>query len=124
MVTIRQHGNPGILFDLKDFILDLESWQRRVDYWIIQIEECSAPNGLALAELTSGNPSRLSPVAFSSLCYDMSQTIDGEFVAYIDGREVIRLLAVDSSYWEITGPPEFEKHMLAKYGAYENSYAA
>ncbi|MBK8286818.1 MAG: hypothetical protein IPK97_19225 [Ahniella sp.] len=118
MITIRQHGDYRTLHDLKDFILDLEPWQRRVSHWTIQIAECSGPNCLALSELTSRQSQQISPRAFEDLCQSINQTIDGEFVAYIGTKEVLRLPAVDSTYWEISGPPEFEERMLSRYGAY------
>ena len=118
MITIRQHGDFKALHDLRDFIRDLEPWQRRVSHWTVQIAECSGPNSLALSELTSQQAMKLSPRAFEDLCYSINQTIDGEFIAYISEKEVLRLLAVDSSYWEITGPEEFEEQILIKYGAY------
>jgi hypothetical protein len=85
---------------------------------MVRIDECTCPNALALMELTSKGPCRISPLAFSGICLNMHQKIDGEFVAYVGEMEVIRLLAFDSSYWEITGPADFEREMLLKYGAY------
>jgi len=118
MITIPQHGKAGTLNDLKAFIVDLESLQRKIDFWTIHIEECIGPASIALAELSASNP-KLTPLAFASLCYSVDQTIDGEFIAYLGGKEVVRLCVVDSSFWEITGPPDFEAHMLSRYGAYE-----
>jgi hypothetical protein len=119
MVTIRQHGDSGELFDLQAFAADLEPFRRSLDYWTVNIEECIGQAAPALVELTSNSP-RVSPQAFDGLRGLIDQTIDGEFVGYQDGREVVRLLAIDSSCWEISGPPEFETAMLTKYGAYKS----
>ena len=119
MITIPQHSSSGALNDLKRFIIDLESIQRKVDFWTVHIDECTGPASVALAELTSSCP-QLSPSAFADLCKTVDQTIDGEFVAYLSDHEIVRLRAIDSSFWEISGTREFESHMLSKYGAYED----
>jgi hypothetical protein len=117
MVTVRQHGSPGVLYDLKDFIVDLEAFQRQVSHWIVRIDQCTRPASVALEELTAKG-AKVSYRAFESLCCAVFQTIDGVFVGYAGDREVVRLVAVDSSFWEITGPHAFEQAMLAKYGEY------
>jgi hypothetical protein len=119
MVRIRQHGESDALYDLRSFVEDLEFVRRVLDYWTVRFDEVYCKAAPALEELTSNSP-RLSPRAFEGLCDLIEQTIDGEFVAYRGDREVLRLVAVDSSYWEISGPPEFEDAMLRKYGAYKS----
>jgi len=119
MVRIRQHGQSGELFDLKCFAADLEPFSGVLDYWTVRLDEVSCKAAPALEELTSSSP-RLSPKAFAGLCDLIEQTIDGEFVAYGSGREVLRLIAFDSAFWEIYGPQEFEDAMLRKYGAHKS----
>jgi hypothetical protein len=61
---------------------------------------------------------RMGASAFQPFYAGIFQTIDGEFVGFAQGLEVCRLLAVDSSYWEVTGSPAFEATMLRRYGPY------
>ena len=117
MIRIPQHRQDEKLNDLNSFIHDLESIQRKVDYWKVSIEECIGSGSQALEELTK-NTTKLSPQAFESMCYCISQTIDGEFKAYIGNKEIVSLVAVDSTYWEIDGSEEFEQRMLSKYGEF------
>ena len=51
------------------------------------------------------------------------QTFDGSFVGLKSGKELFRLDAVDSSFWEVSGPMEFEAHMVQKYGLYRSEDA-
>ena len=119
MIRIPQHSESGNLNDLQTFHEDLEGILRKVDYWMVEIEEFTGHGSLAFEELTLGG-AKLSSKAFSSLCYCIVQTIDGVFSAFIESKQVLKLEAVDSSYWEITGSKEFEKSMLEKYGNYDS----
>ena len=119
MIRIPQHSGFGNLNDLQTFQEDLEGIQRKVDYWMVEMEEFTGHGSLAFEELTLGG-AKLSSKAFSSLCYCVDQTIDGVFTAFIDNRQVRKLDAVDSRYWEITGSKEFENSMLEKYGNYDS----
>jgi hypothetical protein len=117
MVRIPQHSEFGRLNDLNIFINDLEGVQRKISYWLVDIQECIGNGALAFEELTSER-SKLSYNAFASLCHCIDQTIDGVFIGIIAGKEHVKLEAIDSSYWEITGPKEFEDLMRSKYGLY------
>ena len=121
MIRIPQHCSSGDLNDLQKFIVDLEPVQRQVSYWLVRIEECVGPGSYAFAELTE-QCARLSHLAFASLCYCIDQVIDGKFIAYLADREIARLRAIDSTFWEITGSTELERVMLSKYGAYVESF--
>jgi hypothetical protein len=117
MIKIPQHTESGRLNDLQRFLEDLDRFQRKVDYWLIELEEFIGEGSIAFEELSRGG-AKLSPLGFSSLCQCINQTIDGVFSGFLGDREIIRLMAVDSSYWEITASPEFEDIMLNKYGPY------
>ena len=118
MVRIPQHREDGNLNDLKSFIRDLEPFQRQVDFWEIKIDECIGHGYLAFEELTS-EKGRLSPKAFETLCLCINQTIDGLFSGIINGKNVVSLTAVDSTFWEINSSNEFEERMVNKYGIFE-----
>lgn len=117
MIRIPQHRTDGKLNDLKSFIIDLESIQRQVDYWQVNIDECMGEGSLAFEELTS-ETTRLSYRAFESLCYCIQQTIDGTFMGYVGETLLIKLEAIDSSFWEISGSEDMEKLFVEKYGEY------
>ena len=117
MKQIPQHREDGNLNDLQSFITDLEPFQRKVDYWRVCIDECIGPACAALEELTEQSP-RLSHIAFTSLCYSITQTIDGVFEGYLADSLIVKLEAVDSTYWEISSSVEFESYMVGKYGEF------
>ncbi|TAG27837.1 MAG: hypothetical protein EAZ37_03740 [Burkholderiales bacterium] len=118
MVTIPQHGENGELYDLKAFVYDLAPFLS-FESWSVRVDQCAGNAALAIEELTSSMPT-ISQQAFESLAVAIHQTIDGEFIAYRDNKEILRLVAVDSSFWEISGNEKIEKMMLEKYGAYGN----
>ena len=97
----------------------LKGFQRKIDYWVVEIEECIGHGAVAFEELTAGE-AKLSHSAFASLCHCIDQTIDGRLSGVVDGKEIVKLKAVDSSYWEITGSKEFEQIMIEKYGNYDS----
>ena len=119
MVTIRQHGSGGELFDIATFLADIDKFVRP-DTWHITIDQCTGDRALEI-EQTSSSGLALSDGAFRSLYCGICQTIDGRFVGLVDEAPIFELLAVDSSFWEVTGPPAFEAHMLATYGAWQRS---
>lgn len=119
MVTIRQHGNNGELFDISAFLTDIDRFVPP-DSWHITIDQCLGDRAEEIEQLSSSGYS-LSDGAFRSLYRGIYQTIDGRFVGLSGGEPVLELLAVDSSFWEITGPATFESHMLATYGAWQRA---
>lgn len=117
MVRIRQHGAGGELFDLNILIEDVEALIP-VDEWQVCVSECL---GIGAADVEALGVSRSGLVTsedLRTLYKNIHQTIDGEFIGLRAGKECFRLVAVDSSYWEVFGPSEFEAAVLLKYGAY------
>ena len=117
MVIIRQHGSDSELFDILDFLADVDRFVQP-DAWHIVIEQCMGDRAAEIEQLTSSGLS-VSDAEFRSLYRGIYQTIDGHFVGLAGGECVFELLAVDSSFWEVTGSPAFESHMLATYGAWQ-----
>lgn len=117
MVTIRQHRKDRELNDISSFLADVDKFFQ-VDSWNIRVEWSIGESAKAIDD-SSANGISLSDAEFRAMYQGIVQTIDGEFVAFASGEEQCRLLAVDSSFWEISGNPDFELHMLKKYGAYE-----
>ncbi|MGJ7498625.1 hypothetical protein ACSFA8_26710 [Variovorax sp. RT4R15] len=116
MVRVRQHGEAGQLFDISSFLDDVDRFFRP-DQWQISVERCLGLNALSIEEASFSGLS-LSDAEFRTLYRGIYQTIDGQFSGFGQGQSLFELLAVDSSYWEVTGPPEFEAHFLATYGAW------
>ena len=119
MVKIRQHGPDNSLFDIVHFLPDIDS-HFSVDSWQVCIDQCLGMGAVALEEATAGTWT-LPDAEFRSAIAPIYQTIDGHFVGFSNGSPVVELLAVDSSWWELTSTPQFEAIMLAKYGAYQGS---
>ena len=117
MIRIPQHRSDAKLNDLRSFIIDLEAFQREVDYWRVRIQDCIAESSLVLEELTA-QTAKLSHKGFENMCYCIQQTVDGVFEGIVDDKVVVKLVAVDSTYWEISAPIELERQILAKYGEY------
>ena len=119
MVTIRQHGNRGELFDISSFLNDIDRFARP-DTWRIVIDQCRGDRAEEIEKLSSSGYS-VTESSFRSLYRGIDQTIDGHFVGLRDGKPLFELLAVDSSFWKVSGPPDFESHMLATYGAWQRT---
>jgi hypothetical protein len=117
MVTIRQHGDDQALFDMHRFLADIDKFVS-VDSWDIKILWCTGENALEIEE-RSASGLVLTDQAFRNLYRGIQQTIDGDFIGLSSGRKVIELSAFDSTFWEVSGPPEFEAHMLSTYGAWK-----
>lgn len=120
MVVIQQHGPKGQLFDLNTFIAEISDLYK-VEQWRIRIEECLGFGADEIEKSSFPQWIELDQENFKKLYDGIYQTIDGEFIGMADGHEFCRLLAVDSSYWEISGTPEFESKMLNRYGAYQKN---
>jgi hypothetical protein len=86
--------------------------------WKIRIAWCSGEGAEEIEQL-SANTCLLSDGEFRQIYRGIFQTIDGVFTLHTSGSQVAQLKAVDSTYWEIEGPEEFESHMLNKYGAFK-----
>jgi hypothetical protein len=119
MVVIRQHGPNSELFDISSFLADVDQLVPP-DTWHITIDQCLGDRALEIEQLTASGLS-LSDGEFRVLYRGIYQTIDGHFVGIASGERVFELLAVDSSFWEVTGSPAFESHMLAAYGAWQRA---
>lgn len=120
MVRIRQHGEEKKLFDIKQFMEDIDL-HFNVDAWRIEIDWCQGENAKQIESVTEGGK-EYTDQEFRELYSGIFQTIDGFFQLKVNESVVATLLAVDSSFWEIeSGNDRFEKHMLKKYGAYKNA---
>jgi hypothetical protein len=117
MVVIRQHGSSGQLFDMHAFLRDVDKFFT-VDEWRVKVDECVGDGALVIEQRTA-NEVTIDDSEFRQLYGAIRQTIDGEFVALSRGMEQCRLVAIDSSYWEVSGLEAFEDHMLRTYGAYD-----
>lgn len=121
MIQIQQHGSNKELFDINVFKGDIEKFYS-IEEWKIQIYWCSGERAQEI-EQTSAQPMRIGNLHFWALYAGIYQTIDGVFSGLIGGLECCKLVAVDSSYWEVSGSAEFEEHMKSTYGLYVNSNA-
>jgi len=119
MVVIRQHGNNSELFDISSFLADVDLFVR-TDTWHITINQCMGDRALEIEQLTASGRS-MPDAEFRALYRGIYQTIDGHFVGLAAEERMFELLAVDSSFWEVTGSPAFESHMLATYGAWQRA---
>lgn len=117
MVVIRQHDSSGQLFDIRAFVHDVAKFFD-VDSWRVQVDECLG-EGADIVQERAAREVTLSDSEFRLLYNGIWQTIDGTFVAMSLGQEQCRLIAVDSSYWEVSGDATFEDHMIRTYGAYD-----
>ncbi|TBV72243.1 hypothetical protein [Pseudoxanthomonas winnipegensis] len=115
MVIIRQHGKNGELFDMASFFGAIDRFAKP-ETWLVVVDQCVGGNALEIENRTAGGLSMSDPV-FQNMYRDIHQTIDGHFVGLAGGERVFELRAVDSSFWEVTGSPAFESHMLQTYGA-------
>lgn len=117
MVVVRQHGTNSELFDISRFLVDVDRFAKP-DSWHITIDDCMGDRALEIEQLAASGLS-MSDIEFRALYSGIYQTIDGRFIGLAGGERVFELLAVDSSFWEVTGLPAFESHMLATYGAWQ-----
>jgi hypothetical protein len=121
MVTIKQHGSSGKLFDIACFLADVDRYYQ-IDSWRFSVETCIGARALEIEQL-SADMVTLSDADFRSIYRGIKQTNDGRFIGLEKGVPQFELLAVDSSFWDVSGTTEFESHMLKSYGAYEASGA-
>jgi hypothetical protein len=119
MVIVRQHGSNGELFDISTFLADIDNFFQP-DTWRVTVDDCMGNRALEIQQLTSAGLS-IPDGEFRSLYGGIFQTIDGHFVGLAGGQPVFELVAVDSSFWEVTGSRAFESHMLVTYGAWQRA---
>lgn len=117
MVRIQKHGANGELFDLNAFLADLDTLCP-AEEWEVSVGECLGDGAAEVESFGFSKPSLVTTEHLRTLYRNVYQTIDGEFIGYRGGKEHCRFVAVDSSYWEIVGPPDFEAAFALKYGLY------
>ncbi|MCY1305370.1 hypothetical protein D9M71_351420 [compost metagenome] len=116
MITIRQHGDNGELFDMVIFKSDIEKFFT-IEEWEIQVDWCLGELAQEIEKI-SAKPTRIKNLEFWQLYAGIHQTVDGCFSGLIKEIEYCKLQAVDSSFWNVSGSIEFEKHMENMYGPY------
>ena len=119
MVSIPQHGPAGELNDIQTFLLDIDKFFV-IDSWHVKVDECLG-DGASYIEQVSAVEVHMTDSEFRTTYRGIYQTIDGSFVASSNGEEKCRLLAIDSTSWDVSGSDEFEDYMLRKYGGYRLS---
>lgn len=118
MKRIRQHGPDEELFDMTNFIPVVVE-HHPVTHWIAVIRWALAHSG-EKSESASIENERYSTKGLMTLYEDIYQTIDGTLTAFNGEEALVRLEAVDSSYWEITSDNEaFLDAMEKSFGMYE-----
>lgn len=120
MVKIAQHSASGSLNDVARFLADVDRFFV-VERWRLQVEWCLGEGADEIEKCTAGEL-ELTDSEFRELYKGIYQTVDGRFTLLSNGEALGELLAVDSSYWEVSGPSAFESHMLAKYGPYRPAH--
>jgi len=117
MIRIRQHGEENSLFDIKQFLQDIDVYFE-VSSWFVEIGWCQGKNSERIEKETAKGKEYTNN-EFRKLYSGIFQTIEGSFHLVRNNEIVAKFLAVDSSYWEVEATSaKFEKHMLNKYGAY------
>lgn len=119
MVVIRQHGENGELFDITSFLAAVDRFAQP-DAWHETVDQCMGERALEIEQLTASGLSMSDP-DFRAMYSGIYQTIDGCFIGSAAGKPVFELRAIDSSFWEVTGSPAFESHMLTTYGAWQRA---
>lgn len=114
MIAIPQHGPSGELNDVQSFLYDVDKFFA-IDSWRVKVDECLG-EGASHIEQISANELEMSDAEFRITYRGIYQTIDGSFVALSNGEEKCRLLAIDSTSWDISSSDEFEDYMTRKYG--------
>lgn len=103
---------------MHQFIDDIEKYFE-VSEWVIEIEWCIG-NIATQIERSYQKPLSYSTKGLRSVYGQLTQTVDGTVTAYSNASVVVRLQAVDSSYWEIcSANSAFLDFMTSTYGAYQ-----
>ena len=97
---VNQHGKDGQLYDISEFLEIVDQFYI-VKRWKIEIEWCQGENALAIEKQSSGGL-ELPDDKFRNMYSGIFQTIDGWFEAYGNDGLLVRLEAVDSSFWEVS----------------------
>lgn len=119
MVVIGQHGESGELFDINSFLSAIDRFAKP-DTWQVTVDQCLGDRALEIEQLTAAGLS-MSDTQFRAMYRGVNQTIDGCFSGSAGGIRVFELRAVDSSFWEVTGPPALESHMLTTFGTWKRA---
>lgn len=122
MILIRQHGRDGELFDLNAFLDDVAELCP-VEQWRVCVQVCLGKGSREIEAMSFPQSTLICAEQLRDAYRGIYQTFDGSFVGFKSGKELFRLEAVDSSFWEVSGPMEFEAHMLKKYGLYRSEDA-
>ena len=117
MRRIRQHGGEK-LNDINDFIPIIMKYCT-IMKWTYSVQWCSGENA-EYFESSADKPVTMKHEEFAKLYSGIFQTIDGLFDIE-SNNGFIRLLAVDSSFWEITtGIYGLEDELVDKFGLYQS----
>lgn len=119
-VVIPQHSEDSKkLFDIVNFVVDIDLFFTVTD-WEIFVDWCTGENS-ANIEKQSRNGVTLSNSAFREMYSGVTQTIDGEFLLKESELVVAKLVAIDSTCWDIESTHEgFIRHMKEKYGVFQH----
>ena len=117
MLQIPQHLRDGTLVDLNQ-LLPIVERHLQVDSWMIEVEECirSVSDGIEFLEISV---STLKHHELVILYKDVYQTIDGIFTGFTASKEVVNLIAIGSTCWEISSVElTLLDDMTNKFGTY------
>jgi len=99
MVLIPQHPTSTDLIDLKE-ILELVDQHLYVENWLVEVEDCVGGNADEVVASSRGG-CMLSNSALRAFYHGIQQTNNGMFTGFISSKEVINLIAIDSTCWEV-----------------------
>ena len=106
------------MYDIMQFLEDIDQYFQ-VEKWQIQIDWCQGDNSVNIEKETK-NKKEYSDKEFRKIYSNIFQTIDGYFKLMAKNEVIAKLIAVDSSYWEIESKnKKFLKHMSKKYGEFK-----
>ena len=90
MVVIPQHGNNGEIFDISNFLADVDLFIKP-DSWHITIYWCTGERALEIERLTATGQT-FTDADFRAMYRGIYQTIDGNFVGSANGERVFEYL--------------------------------
>ena len=118
---VNQHGKDGQLYDISELLAIADQFFN-IEYWKIEVEWCQGENALEIAKRSSGGM-ELPDDKFRSMYTGVYQTIDGVFEAYDNDGLLARLVAVDSSFWEVSSNnTDFLTALEQEMGVYRPSH--
>ena len=110
-IRISDYTEQGVLaFDLADLLVLLGD-SARTSRWRCSVEACiSAEHGRPYLEDAYNKPDALTGTELLGLARETLQVIDGTFEAFHHGENTpwIKLVAFDSTYWEVFALDSFE----------------